>query len=407
MEPREVLVDLAQRTLDHAKAGTVPLGDSVGRVPASNYHDRERWASEMAAVFRRVPLVLGFSCELTEPHAWKALEVAGTPILLTRNSAGEIRSFVNMCSHRGAQLVEPGLGVARRFVCPYHAWNYDSDGALVGILDRDEFGEIDVDCHGLTPLPVAERAGIIFGAVAPDAPFDLDAWMCGYDDQLAFHHLDQAEFAGAQSVEGPNWKVAYDGYLDFYHLPILHKNTFGPDYSNKAIYDAWGPHQRVSSPDHRMLKLDSVPKDEWTDTMLTSGVWTIFPHTSIAGFDVAVDGVEGGGRMYMVSTLFPGDSPDTSKTVQNFLAMFEITDELRSAIEAQMKFLLHVVRDEDYFTGNRIQQAVKTGAKSEFLFGRNEIGGQRFHGWVDRLIAAESDDDLANVLASAEVAIQR
>ena len=87
--------------------------------------------------------------------------------------------------------------------------------------------------------------------------------------------------------------------------------------------------------------------------------------------------------------------------------MFEVTDELRPSIEARQKFLLHVVRDEDYFTGNRIQQAVKTGAKSEFLFGRNEIGGQRFHGWVDRLIAAEGDDDFAQVMATAEVAFQR
>ena len=136
-------------------------------------------------------------------------------------------------------------------------------------------------------------------------------------------------------------------------------------------------------------------------------MWTIFPHTSIAAFDVEEEGVAGGGRMYMVSTLFPGDSPDTSVTVQNFLAMFEVTDELRPSIEARQKFLLHVVRDEDYFTGNRIQQAVKTGAKSEFLFGRNEIGGQRFHGWVDRLIAAEGDDDFAQVMATAEVAFQR
>ena len=34
--------------------------------------------------------------------------------------------------------------------------------------------------------------------------------------------------------------------------------------------------------------------------------------------------------------------------------------------------------------GLRIQRAVKAGAKTEFLFGRNEGGGQAFHGWVDR-----------------------
>ena len=66
-----------------------------------------------------------------------------------------------------------------------------------------------------------------------------------------------------------------------------------------------------------------------------------------------------------------------------------------------MDFLLHVVRDEDYYTGNRIQQAVKTGAKTEFLFGRNEGPCQRFHGWVEALIGAPDAAATAAVFAAA------
>jgi nitrite reductase/ring-hydroxylating ferredoxin subunit len=407
---RETLVELTRRTLDHARAGTVPLAGEVGRVPAANYHDPDRWQAEMDRVFKRLPLVLGFSCEFTEPNSYKAMEVAGVPVLLTKPGDGPVRGFVNMCSHRGAIIVPDGAGTARRFTCPYHAWSYDSEGALVGILDRDEFGDIDASCHGLTPLPVAERAGIVFGCLTPGDGLDLDAFLCGYDSMLDHHGFADCTFVGSQSVEGPNWKVAYDGYLDFYHLPILHKDTFGPDYSNKAIYDAWGPHQRVTSPDHRMLALDGIPEDEWSTDLLTAGVWTIFPHTSIAGFriDGQGEGEDGsGGRMYMVSTLFPGADPDTSVTVQNFLAAFDPPESLQPIIAGQQEFLLRVVRDEDYFTGNRIQRAVKTGAKTEFLFGRNEAGGQRFHGWVDRLVAAETDDAVAGLFEQAEVVFQR
>ena len=39
-----------------------------------------------------------------------------------------------------------------------------------------------------------------------------------------------------------------------------------------------------------------------------------------------------------------------------------------------MGFLMHVVRDEDYHTGNLIQKTVKTGAKQEFLFGPCPFG---------------------------------
>jgi phenylpropionate dioxygenase-like ring-hydroxylating dioxygenase large terminal subunit len=405
----ETLVKLTKRTLAHAEADTIPLAADIVTVPATNYYDPQRWQLEMDRIFRRTPLVMAFTDELAEPHSFKAMEVAGTPVLITRSADGTARAFVNMCSHRGAVLVEAGTsGTARRITCPYHAWNYDSDGALVGVFDRQFFGDVDPAGMGLTPLPCEERAGIIFVGLTPNGSFDLDTHLCGYDAVLDHLGLADCHFVGSQSVEGPNWKVAYDGYLDFYHLPVLHKNTFGPDYCNRPIYDAWGPHQRVSSPDHRILALSGVDEANWTKENITQGVWTIFPHTSIAGFKVEVpeelQGTEGleGGRMFMVSTLFPGDDPDTSLTYQNFLADFVPAPELKPSIEATMAFLLGVVRDEDYFTGNRIQRAVKTGAKTEFLFGRNEGGGQRFHGWVDRLVATDSDDEFLREFARAE-----
>ncbi len=404
---RELLVDLTRRTLQHTRAGTVPLSGEIGRVPATHYYDRARWELEMDRVFKRTPLVMAFSCELGERYSHKALEVAGTPVLITRASDGSAKAFVNMCSHRGAVVVESGSGSARRFTCPYHAWSYDIDGRLVGISDREDFGDLDPTCNGLTPLPCAERAGIIFVGLTPGGEIDIDAHLCGYGDVLEHLGLADCTFAGSQSVEGPNWKVAYDGYLDFYHLPILHKNSFGPDMINRAIYDAWGPHQRVSAPDPRLLALDDLDEAEWSMDVLTSGVWTIFPHTSIASFPVSLDGTGDGGRMYMVSTLFPGADPDTSVTIQNFLAAFEVSEPLSAAIEAQKAFLLRVVRDEDYLTGNRIQRAAKTGAKKEFHFGRNEAGGQRFHGWVDRIVAAETGDEYGSLFATAETVFQR
>ena len=391
---REALVVALRRTLAHAREGTVPLDAAVKRVAASNYYDPARWKLEMDRVFRRVPLMLGFSCELREPHSYKALDVMGVPVLLVRGDDGVLRSFVNMCSHRGAMVMEEGSGTARRFSCPYHSWTYDTTGALVGILDRANFGEVDMSCLGLTSLPVAERAGIVFGGITPGMPFDIDAHLCGYGEMLEHLDLESCTLVGRQQVAGPNWKLAYDGYLDFYHLPILHKNTFGGEYNNKTINDAWGPHQRNVQPDQRVLALEAMPEDEWPMTKLTGGVWTIFPHVSIAGF-------EAGGRLFMISQLFPGDTPETSVTVQNFLATFTPDDESMTVIDKQMDFLLHVVRDEDYYTGNRIQRTVKTGAKTEFVFGRNEGPCQRFHGWVDDIIAADSDEALAALFAEA------
>jgi len=318
------------------------------------------------------------------------MTVADTPVLLTRTKDGSIRGFLNVCSHRGAVVVPEGTGSGRRFTCPYHAWAYDNEGALLGVYKSKDFGDIDKKCLGLTPLPVAERAGLIFGSLTPDSPVDLDTFLCGYDEMLAHLGFEDCVLVGRQQVEGPNWKVAYDGYLDFYHLPILHKDTFGPDFPSDALYDAWGPHQRVSGIHPKPESVENLSDEEWDLEHLITGVWTVFPHVSIANFEAGI-------KLYMVSQLFPGATPDESLTVQNFLAPQEPDAEQRKKIEETMDFLMHVVRDEDYYTGNLIQKTVKTGAKSEFVFGRNEGGGQRFHRWVEALIHT-GDADLQKLL---------
>ena len=384
---REQLIRMARRAVDHAKAGTVDQAEGVYRVPAANYHDTERWRLEMDRIFKRLPLTLGFSTELPEPGAYRAMMVADVPVLLTRGDDGEVRAFLNVCSHRGAVVVPDGSGTKKRFTCPYHAWTYDHEGALRNVYRKGEFGDVDLACNGLTPLPVAERAGLIFASLTPGEALDVDTFLCGYDDVLAHHGLADCFLVGRQEVAGPNWKIAYDGYLDFYHLPILHRETFGPAMPSQALFDAWGPHQRVHAPSDFYEQLG--PEAEWPTKALLTGVWTIFPHISIADFDAGV-------KLYMVSQLFPGRTPEESLTVQSFLATEEPTPAQQEKIDQTMAFLLHVVRDEDYFTGNRIQKSVKSGAKAEFLFGRNEGGGQRFHRWVDDLIQAD-DAQLAKL----------
>lgn len=391
---RAELVAEAKRTLGHARAGTAPQEPGLRRVPISKYTDEAQWQLEMDRIYRRIPLVLGFSCEMAEPYAYKAMDVMGVPVLLVRGSDGEVRSFINTCSHRGARLVEDGPGVTRRFTCPYHAWSYDSRGALAGIFERAAFGEVDTGCLGLTPLPVAERAGIIFGGITPGMAFDIEQFLCGYGDMLEDHELASCHLVGRQTLPGPNWKVAYDGYLDFYHLPVLHRRTFGADYPNKGCADAWGPHQRQMQPDRRILALDGTPEDEWPLDTLLAGVWTIFPNVSLASFRCV-------GKLYQVAQLFPGPTPGASTTVLSYLAAFEPDAAAQGEIDKQIEFLLNVVRDEDYYTGFGIQQAIAAGAKQEFIFGRNEGNNQRFHQWIDDLVACETPQDTAARFAGA------
>lgn len=108
----------------------------------------------------------------------------------------------------------------------------------------------------------------------------------------------------------------------------------------------------------------------------------------------------------MVSQLFPGETADSSYTIQSFLMPEAPGPEHDAIIAKQKGFLMHVVRDQDYHTGLGIQQAVKTGAKDHFVYGRNELGGQRFHQWVGDLVAAEDEPSYLDLLARSEISFQ-
>ena len=385
---REVLLEMTRREIENLENQRIDLAPSVYKIPTASYHDPERYELEVERIFKRLPLALGFSCELKNPGDYRAMTVAGVPVLMTRGNDGEAHAFVNMCSHRGNFVVEDDAGTAKNFRCRYHAWTYDIQGDLISVFDESNFGEVDKSCNGLTPLPVAERGGLVWVTLNPNSKVDIDEFLAGYGEMLDHLRFNDTYLGGRQELQGPNWKVAYDGYRDFYHVPILHRETFGPDGPSQPDFYAWGPHVRVSSPKGHEI-FSNRPEEEWSNDEMVPGVWTIFPNISIAGSPV--------GGSYMVSQMFPGKTVGESYTIQNFLMFGDPQEKDQAALEEYMGFMHTVVQGEDYFTGFNVQTALATGAKEYSYFGRNEGGGQLFHKWVDALIAA-SDEELPALL---------
>ncbi len=377
---KSTLVEMARASLAHARAGTIDQADEVGYIPSENYTDPARYDLEMKMVFRRMPLFMGLSTEIANPGDYKTMTVAGVPVLIARDKDGTAVAYLNSCSHRGAQIMVEPKGNARQFSCPYHAWTYNHSGELIAIFNEADFGHIDKSCHSLVSLPIHESAGLIWVTLDPDSKLPISDFLSGYDGMLEHFGFADWKLFDSRVLKGPNWKAAYDGYLDLYHLPILHRDTFGPDMHNRALYTPWGPHQRVTSPDPSLEKYADLPDEKWDSADLMKGVWTIFPHVSIASFD-------GGGRGVLISQLFPGETVEESYTTQLYvMENLPTSPEQEQLANDQFAFLEHVVREEDYATGIRQQTALGSGLRGNVMFGRNEAGGQRFHKWLDELL---------------------
>lgn len=370
--------ELARRLLNHVESGTTDQADAPFEVPVADYLDTDRWQLEVDNVFRKVPLALAASNEVAAPGDYKAIQIVDTPVLVTRGKDGYVRGFLNVCRHRGAQVVENGCGTAQRFSCPYHAWLYDNEGSLVSVPGEESFGPLDVDTHGLREIPVEERAGLIFGSLDVDAELDLDGWLAGFEAELDAMQLDAHEVFARNIEPGANWKIVKDGYLEGYHFSSLHPTTINlNNYSNVMAVDSWGPHQRVGFARRNIEELRDIPEEEWEPGNHVSVVYSLFPNVAFAfSFDTI-----------FMSQLFPDGASDRSRTHQMLMSRGSVaTEEERTRMEKRAETLFTAVRDEDYNTGFGIQRGLATGANSEFVFGRNELGVHHFHRSIDQLV---------------------
>ena len=371
MHDAAVLRDQARQMLDLHRAGTTTMADSEHRVPVGVFCDPERFERERREVFRSLPLVAGLSCELRHPGAFTTFSPDGVPIVLVRSDDGGLGAFLNVCRHRGAQVVG-GTGCSRRLSCPYHAWTYASDGSLVGIPGAEGFVGVDRGDHGLVPVPCEERHGMMFVVADPDGALDLDRWLGPLDEELPHLHLDRLHHVGTRDMPTAcNWHVNMDTNTESYHFASLHGASIGPfTMSNLNVVAPFGRSQRLTFAACTLPDLADQPESEWEPESHLQFVYLLFPNNSLL---ITGDHVE-------LFRILPGPTVDTSVTHQSYYARRPVeTDDERFLAEAQFDLFHGVVRDEDLPCAETIQRGFTSGANTHLTFGRNEPALHHLH----------------------------
>ena len=100
---------------------------------AAAYNDEDVFARERECILDKIWRLACHESELPEKYDFRTFDHVGQPLLMIRGGDRKIRSFVNVCSHRGAKLVNAMSGNARQIQCFYHHWTYDSAGNCIGI----------------------------------------------------------------------------------------------------------------------------------------------------------------------------------------------------------------------------------------------------------------------------------
>ena len=110
-------------------------------VDGSRYHSKEFMDKEWNYMWPKVWLLMGREDEIPNPGDYQMEEFGRESFLMIRQSDNKIRSFYNVCQHRGARLTFNDLGSTETFKCPYHGWQWRIDGELIEAQDAEDFPE--------------------------------------------------------------------------------------------------------------------------------------------------------------------------------------------------------------------------------------------------------------------------
>lgn len=203
--------------------GTLLPVEDASWLPQRAYIDQEVFRSELDQIFFKEWLPVFHQSALPDVGDFRTIEIAGRPLLFTRNNDGTIRCFNNICRHRGMAVAE-GEGNCKLFICPYHRWTYDIDGKLKQaplIKGKWEKGTV-----GLTEVRTEIFLGLVFINFQGDDAPPVAEGLTGLAEALAPWNPDQMEVGFELGYDCQwNWKLMFENGIEAYHILGTHRES--------------------------------------------------------------------------------------------------------------------------------------------------------------------------------------
>lgn len=186
------------------------------------YTDEAIFREEQEKIWSRVWYLACHESELPEANDFRTYRhPAGKNLLVARGEDGKIRTFYNVCPHRGNTIVYAPAGNARHITCIFHAWAFNTKGDCIEITrEKQGYGDrlnkkdyslrevrTDVGFGGFVYVNLDDNAGPLAEFVGRA----LDGMLkCIEAEPLEVFHYHQA-------VVNTNYKFWHDTNSEFYH----------------------------------------------------------------------------------------------------------------------------------------------------------------------------------------------
>ena len=196
----------------------------VDFVPKSDYLSPAFAKLENERLWPRVWQVACREEEVALAGKYVTYNVAGQSVIVLRTQAGVLKAFHNACQHRGRELTS-GCGTMTKIHCLFHGWQWNLDGEILRVTDREDFEGCahmsDADLH-LPEVKTASWGGWVFINMDPDCE-SFESFIDPLPKYLDCLEFEKMRYAWRKSwVMQANWKIAMESFMESYHVVTTH-----------------------------------------------------------------------------------------------------------------------------------------------------------------------------------------
>lgn len=338
-------------------------------INTTSYIDPKYQAIEREQIFSKTWQFVCHEEKLRNSGDYVAVEVAGQPIVVTRNKGGQLHAFYNVCKHRG-HLIKQGEGNSPHLTCPYHSWVYSLEGDLEMAPRAKLVDSFDKQVHCLDAVQVENFCHLIF------VNLDLEAASLAQQSgdlakEIKAYAPDLADLTYATRLTyriKANWKSVTDNFLECYHCAVAHK-----DFVSLVELDTYKvtTHGIYSSHMAKARVLENAAYSIDDASVTDHAVWYLWPNTTLMRYP---------GRGNFMVWKFHPDGPE--QTYEEFDFFFETAD-VTDAEKQALAFIDDVLQVEDINLVESVQRGMRTPA---FNSGRFMSDPDRQHGMSEHAV---------------------
>jgi len=209
-------------------------------LPLDLFGDEAVFEMEVAEIWHRDWVFATTTDAVADPGDFVPVTIGRQKVIIVRGDDYEIRALANVCSHRGAPLVNCA-GRASRFSCPYHAWTFDTEGALLSVPYSMPH-EVRRQRAGLESFRVETWNGLVFVSLNPEVESlqERTSVINPYVNQLGLDRLHHDVQAVTTEIWNANWKLIFANAVDSYSHFRVHSETVEPVSPTDAAYHLAG-----------------------------------------------------------------------------------------------------------------------------------------------------------------------